>query len=304
MDAAALRRALGGRDEILESMASKSTGRAGVNAARIWSFLTTSLYQSGDLPLLATRESLQNSVDAIRAAIRHRKLRAGDGQFEVSWDATVRSLTWSDNGNGMDTATILDKFLSLGESGKSDAGSSDEAAGGFGVAKAVILGASESFTWRVHTRDNLASTGANADVEVFDALWLEGTRITILGVAKRFDATWDYARQASVPLVDRLRELLAANDLPGITLVLDGAEVVPMFSRRGGARVPMSGSWGRSTTASVEAYRRPPGDRRGAYYVRLGGLLQFKVPAQRGNLKADVVVDLSTTCARAMPTIR
>ena len=139
------------------------------------------------------------------------------------------------------------------------------------------------------------STGANADVEVFDAPRRDGTQITILGVAKRFDATWDYARQASVPLVDRLRELLATNDLPGLTLVLDGEEVTPMFSRRGGARVPMTGSWGRGTTASVKAYRRPPGDRRGAYYVRLGGLLQFKVPAQRGNLKADVVVDLATT---------
>ena len=163
VNGAALRRALGGREERIEAMAAaaKASGRPGVNAARIWSFLTTSLYQSGDLPVLATRESLQNSVDAIREAIRHRSLRVGDGRFEVTWDPALRSLAWSDNGIGMDTATILDKFLSLGDSGKAAAGSSDEAAGGFGVAKAVILGASESFTWRVHTRDNLAAERVN-----------------------------------------------------------------------------------------------------------------------------------------------
>ena len=170
VDHAALQRALGGREEVIEALTAKAAGRPGVNASKIWAFLTTSLYQSGDLPLLATRESLQNGFDAIKAAIRAHKLRAGEGRFEVSWDPARRSLTWTDNGIGMDARTILDKFLSLGESGKADAGSSDEAAGGFGVAKAVILGASESFRWELHTRDNLAvSKGANAEVEIFDA---------------------------------------------------------------------------------------------------------------------------------------
>jgi hypothetical protein len=52
-----------------------------------------------------------------------------------------------------------------------------------------------------------------------------------------------------------------------------------MFSRRGGSKVGRRGSWGRGTTATVKAYRRPPGDRQGAYYVRLGGLFQFKARA-------------------------
>ena len=51
-----------------------------------------------------------------------------------------------------------------------------------------------------------------------------------------------------------------------------------MFSRRGGSKVAIDGSWGRGTTGTVKAYRRPPGDRRGAYYLRLGGLFQFKTP--------------------------
>jgi hypothetical protein len=293
VDRAGLRAALGGRDELVEAMAAKASGRPGVNVARIWSFMTTSVYQSGDLPVLATREAIQNGIDAIKAAIRARKTRAGEGRFTVTWDGDRRALTWEDNGVGMDADTILTKFLSLGDSGKRDAGDSEEAAGGFGVAKAVILGTSKTFRWELHTRDNLAvSEGADAEVQIFDAPFLQGTRITIFDVDDTYDHQWDHARQAWVSITDRLRELLAANDLPGFTLLLDGEEVTPMFSRRGGAKVRVEGSWGRGTEATVKAYRRPPGDRQGAYYLRLGGLFQFKVPSQRGGLKADVVVDL------------
>ena len=295
VDARSLRRALGGRGELIEAMEAKASGRPGVNVARIWSFMTTSVYQSGDLPVLAAREALQNGVDAIKAAVKARKTKSGHGRFAVSWDPSRRSLSFEHNGVGMDAETILGKFLSLGDSGKSGAGDSEEAAGGFGVAKAVILGTSTTFRWEMHTRDNLAvSEGANKDVQIFDAPYLQGTRITIHDVSDEFDTTWDYARQEGVALADRLREMLAANDLRGIELVLDGEPVGPLFSRRAGSKVKLEGSWGRGTTATVKAYRRPPGDRRGAYYLRLGGLYQFKTPSQRGNLKADVVVDLLT----------
>jgi len=108
-------------------------------------------------------------------------------------------------------------------------------------------------------------------------------------------------RQAYVPIEERIRELLAANELPDVALVLNGVEVRPMFSRRGGSRVALDGSWGDGTSAVVKAFRRPPGDRQGAYYVRLNGLFMFKAPSQRGNLKADVVVDLSTTVRPGQP---
>lgn len=240
VDRVALRSALGGRAEVIEAINAKATGRPGVNAWRVWAFMTTSVYQSGDLPLLATREALQNGVDAIKAAIRTRKTRAGDGRFEVTWDPERRALTWEDNGIGMDADTILSKFLSLGDSGKRNAGDSEEAAGGFGVAKArdprhqphLPLG-------DAHARNNLAvSEGADVDVQVFDAPHRQGTRITIFDVPDDFDTAWDYARQAYVPLTDRLRELLAANDLPDITLVLDGEVVAPNVSRRGARRYP------------------------------------------------------------------
>ena len=296
IDKRALRRALGGRGELVEAMEAKAVGRPGVNVARVWAFMMDAMYSSGDLPVLSVREQVQNSRDSIAAAIRARKLRAGAGRIAVTWDATRRSLSVEDNGIGMSAGDILGKFLSLGESGKSSADDSEQAAGGFGVAKAVILGASSSFKWEMHTRDNLAvSEGRDQDVKIYEApSFLQGLRLTIFDVAEEFDSTWDHARQEAVGLVDRLRELLAANDLRGIELVLDGESVRPLFSRRGGSKVKLDGSWGRGTTAAVKAYRRPPGDRRGAFYLRLGGLFQYKAPSQRGNLKADVVIDLVT----------
>ncbi len=297
VDRWALRRALGGRVELVEAQATaKATGRPRANVGAIWRYFTTSTYESGDLPVIATREALQNALDAIKAAIRRRQIRAGEGSFAVTWDPATRSLTWADNGVGMDADTILNKFLSLGDSGKSDAASSDEAAGGFGVAKAVILGVSKTFRWEMHTRDNLAvARGMDADVEVFDAPPRQGTRITVHDVAEDHETLWDHGRQAWIPLLERIRELLGANDLPEVTILLNGEPVAPLFSRRGGGRVTVEADWGPGTSARVRAYRRPPGDRQGAWYVRLNGLHQFKRPSDRGGLKADMVIDLTTT---------
>jgi len=296
IDRAALRRELGGQAEIREALGAKAAGRPSANVSVLWGYFTKAVYKSGDLPWLATREALQNSVDAVRAAVRARKIRSGDGLFSVRWDASERTLSFEDNGIGMDAETILGKFLSIGESGKRDAADSGEAAGGFGVAKAVILGVSRSFRWRMHTRDNLAvANGADQDVKIFDAEPRLGTLLTVYDVDPEFDRYWDRARGVYVAMADRLRELLAANDIEGVTLRLDGAEVKPMFSRRGGSRVAVEGSWGVGTTAAVKAYRRAPGDRGGAYYVRLHGLFQYKAPAQRNGLKADVVLDIYTT---------
>lgn len=296
IDRAVLRHELGDLPEIREAMIAKGAGRPSANVNVLWQLLTKSVYRSGDLPWLATRESLQNGWDAIRAAIRARQIKADDARFAVSWDWAARTLVFDDNGIGMNVETILGKFLAIGESGKRDAVDSGEAAGGFGVAKAVILGSSQSFRWEMHTQDNLAvANGMAEEVQVYEATRRQGTKLAVHDVDPDLVRYWDRARGTYVGIEDRLRELLAANDLPGLTLVFNDAEVRPMFSRRGGSKVSVEGSWGQGTTATVKAYRRPPGDRGGAYYLRLNGLLQLVLPAQRGALKADVVIDLATT---------
>ncbi len=295
IDRAALRRELGGAAEIREAMIHKLAGRPSANVGVIWQLMTKAVYKSGDLPWLAARESAQNGIDATKAAIRLRQIRPDEAYFGIEWDATTRTLAFSDPGIGMSAEEVIGKFLAIGESGKRDAADSGEAAGGFGVAKAVILGASRSFTWKLHTRDNLAvATGMNDDVQVYAAEQRQGTRLELADVDPDLIRYWDRARGVYVGIEDRLRELLAANDIPGFTFTFNGSEVKPMFSRRGGSRVSVEGSWGDGTTATIRAFRRAPGDRGGAYYLRLNGLLQTVIPAQRGNLKADVVVDLSS----------
>ncbi len=307
IDFDALRVGLGGPGaRVVRAMeasgAAKARGRPTANVGVLWNYLTKDTYKSGDLPLIATREALQNSRDAIGAAVRAHKTKAGAGRFEVEWDESTRTIAWTDNGIGMDADTILTKFLGLGESGKRGAASSEEAAGGFGVAKAVILGVSTSFTWRLQTRDNLAiSTGMEDEVQIYDAPYFQGTRLAVSDVDPKFRQHYDYARRSWVNMDERLRELLGANDLPGIELLYDGEVVKPLFSRRGGTVVSVEGSWGEGTTGRVKAYRRPPGDKGGAYYIRLGGLFQFKTPSRKGGLKADVVIDLETTIRPGAP---
>lgn len=286
----ALREALGVRELLA---ASKVVGQITANVGVIWKHFTTSVYEGGDLPAIATREALQNSVDAIRAAVRARQIGQGEGRFAVTWDPAARSLTWEDNGIGMDAATIQAKFLSLGDSGKREASSSsDEAAGGFGVAKAVILGVASEFRWELHTRDNLARPSAGGAVPIDDAPLRQGTRITVYDVGSDFDSWFDHARSEWVDLKDRLRLVLGACDLPGIALSLNGEPVEPFFNRRGGSRI-QAGSFGEGTTATVKGYRRS--DRGGAYWIRLGGLYQFHAGTRRGRLPADIVIDLSTS---------
>lgn len=291
----ALRRVLGATAILEAASALKASGRPSVNAAQLWRYFTTSVYASGDLPVIATREALQNSVDAIRASIRQRQIGPKEGRFDVVWEESARTLSFSDNGIGMDAETILSKFLSLGDSGKSAATDSEEAAGGFGIAKAVILGVSETFRWELFSRDNHGiSLGADQEISVYAVAPRQGSMIRIYDVPKEYLRWWVYERERHEPLLDRLRVLLAANDLPELRLTLNGELVKPLFNRRGGTPISKAGTWGNGNTAVSRAYRRPPGQAGGAFYVRLGGLYQFAQPST-AKLPADVVVDLLTT---------
>lgn len=295
LDRMLLRQLVSGRRELTayERLA-KATARPTANAAIVWQHYTTSTYKDGDLPGLGTREALQNGVDAIRAAVRAHKLKAGDGRFSVTWDPSARSLSWEDNGIGMDVRTISDVFLSIGESGKAGATSSEEAAGGFGVAKAVILGTSPTFRWELRTRDNLAEAkGRNDPVQIYDQPFFAGTRITVFDVAQKFDDFYDDGIGKTLPLLERLKMLLGANDLDGITLRLNGEVVPRLFERRKGSRLVTGGDWGEGTTAIVKGYKRS--DRRGAFYIRLNGLFMYIAASNSRKLPLDVVVDLTST---------
>ena len=108
----------------------------------VWRLLGPALYSETPLVAITLRELFQNARDACLAAGREPQIL-----IELKADAafTQGTLSCDDNGIGMDEDTILDRFLVLGES-KKGAGST----GGFGIAKATILGACS--WWEVHTR--------------------------------------------------------------------------------------------------------------------------------------------------------
>lgn len=93
---------------------------------------------SRPLPTILFRELLQNSRDAT--------LHGGKILIDTDNTAGTFTIKCDDTGVGMDDNILLNVFLSVGKSYKSDG-----AVGGFGVAKVAIFC---SDTWSVHTRNN------------------------------------------------------------------------------------------------------------------------------------------------------
>lgn len=283
-----------------------------VDVNRAWRMMAQEAYPSGDLLVVAMREALQNSVDAIGYAYSGKdglnqrvppeyRLERGEGQFRVTWDVETRTLTFEDNGIGMSEDTLRSKFLVLGASGKGGEGS--ESVGGFGVAKAVILGISDSSDWELWTRDLHAYPAKDGSGRVHihrvpAASARRGTKLVTRGVSER------YARIYYTPIDPdgspadrRMRTLLGACKLPDIRLYYNDQLVHSLFSSGGTRKAEYEDlDWGDGTTVTVRAYRRPGGLGYGAIYVRTGGQAQFiRRPAGKGTANRDFTVDVKTT---------
>lgn len=272
--------------EYLSLATAKARGKPGANVRTMWKMTTQAIYSNRDLPLLAVREALQNSLDAIKAARRAKQ--HAEGIFRVELDETNRSISFEDDGIGMDEDTILNKFLMLGESGKYD---DKEAVGGFGVAKAVILGTSMTFRWEMFTRDNhVVADGKSEDVLIYPAPLRVGTRLTIFDIDPKFMTFYDYLEDMSLSLYERIRLFLEANEVP-ITLMLNDKIIEARFGSQRGSKLNLSNSTQeRNFSASVRTYPMREGSPT-RVYVRLNGLVQFgyQITSNR-----DAVIELTT----------
>lgn len=100
----------------------------GADVKSLGKVLGTSLYK-GDIAPIATKELLQNSIDAVR--------HLGEkGEIKVALDRGSRTIRVEDNGKGLTRDELDTVFTNLGASGKRE---DTEAAGGFGLAKAAPL---------------------------------------------------------------------------------------------------------------------------------------------------------------------
>ncbi|MBF0244754.1 MAG: hypothetical protein HQL31_05730 [Planctomycetes bacterium] len=110
------------------------------DVTRLWQLELKSTYSSGNYGALAVRECFQNSLDA------YRRGKLSDGVFKVHVEDSSISIT--DWAGGMNPETLQNKFLTLGVTDKTG---DPDSIGGFGVAKAVILGAGNP--WNLRTQD-------------------------------------------------------------------------------------------------------------------------------------------------------
>ena len=165
----------------------------GVDVANMWKLAAESTYATGDMTLIAIREALQNSFDAIdQLSKRERNQEGFVGQFFVVWikntDGTV-DLLLQDNGIGMSDSDIENRFLVLG----GDGGKSQSSRGGFGFAKASILFLAAKFEFEIRTRNykyvstSFGSDGYLDDEEMGTPFpYRKGTQILLKNIKTEF----------------------------------------------------------------------------------------------------------------------
>jgi len=151
-------------------------------------------YQQKNIIFLAIREAVQNSLDAVRAAIANGSVLPKDAFIAVYYDRLPvdfqkvgSTLTIDDTGIGMDIERAL-KFITLHGS---DKGEDTQASGGWGVAKAVIFTLSSNMKANFRTQDifvpieGYAKPGESVDEGFQTGLpFIQGTRLTILDIDK------------------------------------------------------------------------------------------------------------------------
>ncbi len=97
--------------------------------------LEADLYSSPDV---ATRELLQNASDAIVQSGHH-------GTIRVRYDHRARTLSFDDDGVGMDTKTIRESLARIGASMKRGAATDDGVIGHFGIGLLAVFLISDTF---------------------------------------------------------------------------------------------------------------------------------------------------------------
>jgi hypothetical protein len=99
---------------------------------RLMNVLGGNLY-TGDLGAIATKEMVQNAIDAVRP-------QGSKGTVSINVNTVDREITVSDSGPGMTPKVATEQFVDIGGSLKEAPGST----GGFGIAKVAIFSNSEA----------------------------------------------------------------------------------------------------------------------------------------------------------------
>ena len=256
--------------------------------ATLWSLQCKNLYNSKNLAALAVRECVQNSLDSIQQAIKSGVI--SQGKIDISWDSDENTLTITDNGMGMDIATLHNKFLTLGGTTKGDADST----GGFGIAKSVILGCGEGF--KIHTQDNEFGSEDLGINPIHKTEWIQGTTITLY--KPQVDIGKTISDKVYI-LQDAIEDYIYSSTIPKNTVITLNGEpqdykfIPTKKSRRIPAELGVSSSMIPSdTTLNINVFKTSSSIH--YLYVRLRGLTQFKTYLS-WNANCDITLDFQTT---------
>lgn len=254
----------------------------------IWKLQCQNLYNSKNLGALAVRECLQNSIDALAVAIRKRQIEKDDAEIHISYDNDGKVVI-QDNGCGMDVKTIHEKFLCLGGTTKGD----EDSVGGFGLAKAVILGCGETF--EIWTQDNYFSSkdlGKNPITKTND--YLQGTKMVLYRVQVDKDQILDgenYWR-----FKDAVQSYVSSSEIPYRVYLNDELVGSKFVKSSKTYRTPATFNISSdmipdNTKLKINVYKTEQPVK--LLYVRLRGLTQF-TQYLGWNANCDVVLDFQT----------
>lgn len=252
----------------------------------IWKLQCQNLYNSKNLGALAVRESVQNSLDAISKAIKAGQLK--EEEAYISIDFKGDELVITDNGTGMDIQTIHEKFLNLGGTTKGD----ENSVGGFGIAKAVILGCGTGF--KIETQDNLLTSEDLGKNPIQKTGFFHGTRITLYGVQTGKNSTISDNPNTFLAAV---KDYILSSDI-SVSVYINGEKFDPYFTKTAKTRRSpgqfniSSDSIPDNTKLKINVFKNAE-DTCKYLYVQLRGLTQFK-QYLGWNANCDIVVDFQT----------
>lgn len=276
------------------------------NVVRQWNMEARSKYSNrGNLGNIGVREVIQNSLDAVVENLQRGKIKKGRIDIAIQRNGTGYDVI--DNGTGMSAEDIRDKFLALGGTGKDVSGRF----GGFGIAKAVILGPTEQSTWELSTNDfyfdsKLSSVGISgheaAKVQYADKPMI-GTHIAIR--AEQRICTNDskmYAETTEVPKNVAIH-FSEFNEETGEQMEVPLKDPFKRLKFDEKSSVFSNGK----TKVTLRFYPRSPPDYREKQVIRLvdektGSKLTQSIASIYGNFKGCLVVDVSTTETPGSPT--
>lgn len=138
----------------------EESGVLDVDKARLTKTLGANMYNE-NLADVAVKEMLQNSFDSVKANVFFGKIK--EGKINIKFDSSERTITITDNGEGMTPEIVKKAFFTIGGSHKAGV-PMELQSGGFGMAKLGFIMGAESIkldTVRDGVRTKVDATSAD-----------------------------------------------------------------------------------------------------------------------------------------------